>query len=120
MEELYSQELRTPPLPLVALVGVTELHSVISSYLHAEPVPINTLALPDFSKASVFGGKERKSVDMKAPPPLLPPFGILKIDWLRKHRTKVPAVVVVLLTREEIYGDPSQWLQVCNNLDTIK
>ena len=44
----------------------------------------------------------------------------LKIDWLRKHRTKVPAAVVVLLRREEIYGDPSQWLQVCNNLDTIK
>lgn len=116
MEELYSEELRTPPVPLVALVGVSELHSTISSYLHMEVLPINALALPDFSKVAVIGGKERKPIDARLPPPV----GILKIDWLWKHRTRVPAALVVLLSRDEVYGDPAQWLQVCTNLDNIK
>eukprot|EP00250_Pteridium_aquilinum_P016026 c22902_g1_i1 orf=394-4026(-) len=116
MEELYPEELRTPPMPLAALVGLPELHSTISSYLHKESLPINTLALPDFSKIAVLAGKERKPADAKLPPPV----GIFKIDWLRKHRTRVPAALIVLLGRDEVYGDPAQWLQVCTHLDNIK
>ncbi|KAI5057496.1 hypothetical protein GOP47_0027511 [Adiantum capillus-veneris] len=116
MEELYSEELRTPPMPLAALVGVPELHSTISTHLHMEALPINILALPDFSKISVLTGKERRPADAKLPPPL----GILKVDWLRKHRTRVPAALVVLLSRDEVYGDPAQWLQVCTHLDDVK
>ncbi|MCO5583570.1 hypothetical protein L7F22_037481 [Adiantum nelumboides] len=115
MEELYPEELRTPPMPLAALVGLPELHSTISTYLHMEALPINILALPDFSKISVLAGKERKPADAK----LLPPLGILKIDWLRKHRTRAPAALVVLLSRDEVCGDPAQWLQVCTHLDNI-
>lgn len=81
-----------------------------------QQLPINTLALPDFTKVAVIGGKERKAADARLPPPV----GILKIDWLWKHRTRVPAALIVLLTREEVYGDPAQWAQVCTNLDTIK
>lgn len=37
-----------------------------------------------------------------------------------KHRTRVPAVVAALFSREHVYGDPAQWLQVCTNLDNLK
>ncbi|CAM6085659.1 unnamed protein product [Calypogeia fissa] len=112
----YPEELRTPPMPLVALVGMHELHSMISLSLQSEQPPLNTLAIPDFSKVAVVGGKERKAVDARMPPPV----GILKADWLAKHRTRSPAVLAVLLDREQVYGDPIQWLRVCENIDTIK
>lgn len=110
------EELRTPPVPLVALVGCPEYHGAISLYLHREQPPLNTLALPDFAKLPIIGGKERKPVDARMPPPL----GILKADWLTKHRTRMPAVLAVLLDRDQVYGDPTQWLEVCTNLDNIK
>lgn len=112
----YPEELRTPPMPLVALVGMPDLHSTISMSLQAEQPPLNTLAIPDVSKVAVIGGKERKAVDARMPPPV----GILKADWLAKHRTRSPAVLAVLLDRDQVYGDPAQWLQVCANIDTIK
>ncbi|KAG6552262.1 hypothetical protein Mapa_006112 [Marchantia paleacea] len=112
----YPEELRTPPMPLVALVGMPELHSAISMSLHTEQLPLNTLAIPDIAKISIIGGKERKAVDARMPPPV----GILKADWLAKHRTRSPAVLAVLLSCDQVYGDPAQWLQVCSNIDIIK
>jgi hypothetical protein len=110
------EELRTPPVPLVALVGCPEYHGAISLYLHREQPPLNTLALPDFAKLPILGGKDKKPVDARMPPPL----GILKADWLTKHRTRMPAVLAVLLDRDHVYGDPTQWLQVCTHLDHVK
>lgn len=114
MEE-YPDELRTPPVALVSLVGYSDLHASISTHLHTEQPPINTLALPDFSKVSVIARnkKERTSVSS-------PPVGILKRDWLLKHRTKVPAVVGALFSSDHVSGDPAQWLQVCTDLESLK
>ncbi|KAK1361901.1 Trafficking protein particle complex subunit 11 [Heracleum sosnowskyi] len=114
MEE-FPEELRTPPVALVSLVGYNDLHASISTHLHTEQPPINTLALPDFSKISVISKnrKERTSVS-------LPPVGILKRDWLLKHRTKIPAVVGALFYSDHISGDPAQWLQVCTDLENLK
>ena len=53
MEE-YLEELRTPPMTLISIVGCPELHTTISKHLHSEQPPINTLALPDFTKISLF------------------------------------------------------------------
>ncbi|XP_052196594.1 uncharacterized protein LOC127803957 [Diospyros lotus] len=114
MEE-YPEELRTPPVALVALVGCAELHTAISTHLHSGQPPINTLALPDFSKISVFGKAP------KVPPSdSAHPAGILRRDWLLKHRTRVPAVVAALFSSDHISGDPAQWLQVCTDLDNLK
>jgi len=113
MEE-YPEELRTPPVPLIAVVGYTELHSSISAHLHSQKPPINTLALPDFSKISVIG---------KTPKPGgsdSPPGGILRRDWLLKHRTKIPAVVAALIPSDQVSGDPAQWLGLCTLLDQLK
>ncbi|KAF8409877.1 hypothetical protein HHK36_002395 [Tetracentron sinense] len=112
--EDYAEELRTPPVSLVSLVGCPELHATISSYLHSEQPPINTLALPDFSKISVMARTQKETLDSGHP------GGILKRDWILKHRTRVPAVVAALFTSDHVSGDPAQWLQVCTDLENLK
>lgn len=110
--EDYPEELRTPPVTLISLVGCPDLHSLISTHLHSEQPPINTLALPDFSKISIMARSPAKTLG--------PSFGgILKRDWLLKHRTKVPAVVAALFSSHHISGDPAQWLQVCTDLENL-
>lgn len=49
-----------------------------------------------------------------------PPPGVLKREWLAKHRTRVPAVVAAFFGDEQVYGDPAQWLQVCTDLENLK
>jgi len=46
--------------------------------------------------------------------------GILKRDWLLKHRTRVPAAAAAMFSSDDVGGDPAQWLQVCNDLDNLK
>uniref|UniRef100_A0A6N2N2Y9 Trafficking protein particle complex subunit 11 domain-containing protein n=1 Tax=Salix viminalis TaxID=40686 RepID=A0A6N2N2Y9_SALVM len=112
MEE-YPEELRTPPVALVSLVGCAEHHSLISSFLNAEQPPINTLALPDFSKITHLLSKPTRSdPDNNG--------GILKRDWLLKHRTRVPAVVAALFSSDHVAGDPAQWLRVCTDIENLK
>ena len=87
MEE-YPEELRTPPVTLASLVGCPELHTLISTHLMSAQPPINTLALPDFSKIHLFNKKSTDSTDSTtatSPSPIV--AGILKRDWLLKHRT---------------------------------
>ncbi|KAL1820489.1 hypothetical protein ACET3Z_015358 [Daucus carota] len=114
MEE-YPEELRTPPVALVSLVGCSDLHASILTHLHTEQPPIHTLALPDFSKISLFAKAHKERTSMSAPP-----VGVLKKDWLLKHRTKIPAVVGALFSSAHISGDPAQWLQVCTELENLK
>lgn len=109
MEE-YPDELRTPPVSLVSLVGCQDLHTAISTHLHSEQPPINTLALPDFSKISVIEKKQKDNQPIGGHP-----GGIIKRDWLLKHRTRVPAVVAALFSSDHVSGDPAQWLQKCNS-----
>ncbi|KAK7360369.1 hypothetical protein VNO77_02357 [Canavalia gladiata] len=119
MEE-YPEELRTPPVTLVSMVGCPELHSLISTHLLTEQPPINTLALPDLSKIHLFKKKrDPDSVATSSSPSHLV-NGILKRDWLLKHRTKVPSVFAALFPSHHVFGDPAQWLQVCSDLDSIK
>ncbi|KAL3615865.1 hypothetical protein CASFOL_040159 [Castilleja foliolosa] len=113
MEE-YPEELRTPPVALSCVVGCPEVHGLIAAHLHSQQPPMNTIALPDFSKISLI-------------PPKKPPrensetvVGIIKRDWLTKHRTRIPAVVATLFSSSDVSGDPAQWLQVCTDLENLK
>ncbi|KAG4951880.1 hypothetical protein JHK85_045747 [Glycine max] len=120
MEE-YPEELRTPPVTLASLVGCPELHTLISTHLMSAQPPINSLALPDFSKIHLFNKKSADSTDSitaTSPSPIV--AGILKRDWLLKHRTKLPSVLAALFPSHHLLGDPAQWLQVCSDLDSIK
>ncbi|KAL0417402.1 UNVERIFIED_CONTAM: hypothetical protein Sradi_1153700 [Sesamum radiatum] len=113
MEE-YPDELRTPPIALACLVGCAEVHGLITSHLHSQQPPINTIALPDFSKISLIPPKKppRESSE--------PAAGIFRRDWLSKHRTRIPAVVAALFSSHDVSGDPAQWLQVCTDLENLK
>ncbi|CAH8352212.1 unnamed protein product [Eruca vesicaria subsp. sativa] len=119
----YPEELRTPPVSLVALFGCSELHSSITTHLHSQQPPINALAFPDFSHLPLLLAPHQTSSftdPLSDSSPTLPTSGILKRDWLLKHRTKVPALVAAFFPSTHIFGDPTQWLQVCSNLDTLK
>ncbi|KAG7535864.1 Trafficking protein particle complex subunit 11 [Arabidopsis thaliana x Arabidopsis arenosa] len=130
MEE-YPEELRTPPVSLVALFGYSELHASITKYLHSQQPPINALAFPDFSHISLLlahddqisrtsSFRDPLSVTDSSSPIPSRCGGILKRDWLLKHRTKVPALVAAFFPSHHIFGDPTQWLQVCSDLDSLK
>ena len=112
--EDYAEELRTPPVSLVCLVGYPELHHTVSTFLHSEQPPVNTLALPDFSKISLMARTHKEALDSTQQ------GGILKKEWLLKHRTKIPAVVAALFGSDHVFGDPAQWLQVCTDLENLK
>lgn len=111
MEE-YPEELRTPPVPLISLVGCPDYHPLISKYLLGEQPPINTLALPELSKFLLLIAQK----DSNKPPNQ----GIIRRDWLVKHRTRIPSVVAALFTSEQLSGDPIQWQQVCSDLENLK
>ncbi|CAL0313231.1 unnamed protein product [Lupinus luteus] len=115
MEE-YPEELRTPPLTLTSILGYPQLHSLISTHLLSCQPPINTLALPHFSKINLFNTKTHQSYD----PSTTLVGGILKRDWLLKHRTQIPSVVAPIFPSQHVFGDPAQWLQLCSDLDSIK
>ncbi|KAE8726536.1 RNA-binding protein 24-like isoform X1 [Hibiscus syriacus] len=111
MEE-YPEELRSPPVALVALVGCSEQHGAIITHLLSQQPPINTLALPEFAQLTHLLQRSSSSYS--------PPTGFLKRDWLAKHRTKIPAVVAAFFSWDHVSGDPAQWVQVCSDLDDLK
>jgi hypothetical protein len=115
--EDYPEELRTPPVSLVSIVGCPEMHGPISTALSSQQPPMNTLALPDFAKTNVLSRTARNR-DPLAPPQAV--SGILKKDWLLKHRTRVPAVVAAMFRADQVSGDPAQWLQACSDLENLK
>ena len=55
--EFYPAELATPPLALVALLGLPDLHSKIGNYLRSNHrPPINSISVPEPSGAGrIFG-----------------------------------------------------------------
>ncbi|KAH7514811.1 hypothetical protein FEM48_Zijuj11G0130200 [Ziziphus jujuba var. spinosa] len=114
MEE-YPEELRSPPVSLVAVVGCGELHQAITTHLHSQQPPINSLALPDVSKISFLISPKPKTDSSSSGA-----VGILKRDWLQKHRTRIPSVIAALFTSDRISGDPAQWLQLCSDLEELK
>ncbi|PON44825.1 Foie gras liver health family [Parasponia andersonii] len=120
--EDYPEEMRSPPVSLVAVAGCPELHQAISAHLHSLQPPINTLALPDLSKISLLIAPNPKDDQSSNPDPVASSgsAGILKRDWLLKHRTKIPAVVAAFFSSDCVSGDPAQWLQLCSDLDNLK
>jgi len=96
MEE-FPKELRSPPIPLVALVGAQHLHEKMVEVLHQ-------CALLTGAKRCKFMSVD---YDFEIPPkktrlsPKPPPIGILKRTWLSKICSKCPAVCVVCFDSNE-------------------
>ncbi|KAG2485655.1 hypothetical protein HYH03_015627 [Edaphochlamys debaryana] len=113
----YPQEHRTPPLPLVALIGCSELHREISDYFiqhHRPPLVFHGSNEPlEQFVARAFGPKKQSPL-VGGPLP-----GILKADWFAKHRGKKPAMVVALVERRELDGDPSTWNRMMYGLKQL-
>jgi len=92
--EDYPREVRTSPLPLVALVGATHLHAQLVEALHE-----GAMAMVQQKRMRYLSF----DYDYQIPPckrggkdsPSYIPEGILKRRWLRKVCDELPAVVVV-------------------------
>ncbi|KAK3279876.1 hypothetical protein CYMTET_12260, partial [Cymbomonas tetramitiformis] len=113
----YPEELKTPPLALVALLGRPDLHNPIKDFLlNEQRPPICSIGAAELSSTiNIFGEPkvhtERKIVEVA---------GILKSGWLAKHRQRCPAVAVAFFDRESLLGDPTSWQTSCQQLDTIR
>ncbi|GAX76923.1 hypothetical protein CEUSTIGMA_g4370.t1 [Chlamydomonas eustigma] len=119
VQSLYPLEYRTPPLPLVALVGCNEAHKDVADFfVHQLKPPLvslfTTAEATEQFVARNFGPGKRG-----LPPSVEPPPGILKADWLSKHRGKKPAVALVLVPRQDIDGDPSSWSRMLQLLRLV-
>ncbi|KAK9861708.1 hypothetical protein WJX84_003672, partial [Apatococcus fuscideae] len=114
--EFYPAELATPPLALVALLGLPDLHSKIGNYLRSNHrPPINSISVPEPSGAGrIFG--ERKPLLTSG----VSALGILKADWFVKHRQRRPGVAAVLFERSAVVGDPAGWQRVCSQLEGVR
>nr|XP_043615087.1 trafficking protein particle complex subunit 11 [Erigeron canadensis] len=109
--EDYGEEVRTPPVTLVSIVGGDQhVQTTILTHLHSQQPPINTLALPDFSTISQLLLSKSQKKDFEDEHQLPSEFsktGIIKRDWLSKHRTKVPAVVACLFDAADLLLAPN-------------
>ncbi|GJP38052.1 hypothetical protein CLOM_g22485 [Closterium sp. NIES-68] len=114
--DAFPEELLTPPVPLVALLGVPELHVLIAQHLQAQSPPVASVFVPDRADAAEVSGKERRPADAKCAPPL----GILKAEWVKKHRERIPAAAVVLVEKALLCGNAGEWQTVCAEIDQIK
>ena len=112
----YPEELLTPPVPLVALVGMPEIHLQVSTFLSANQPSIVSISILDPQEATILAGKEKRPLEARLPPPV----GIIKSGWLKKHREKSAGAVALFLDRDLVHGDPGQWLAVCAEIDAIK
>ncbi|KAG2431817.1 hypothetical protein HXX76_009311 [Chlamydomonas incerta] len=112
----YPQEHRTPPLPLVALLGCPELHREIGDFFiqqHRPPLVFHGSNEPIEQFVSrAFGPKKQLVL-------LGPVLGILKSDWFAKHRGKKPAMAVALVERRDLEGDPSTWNRLVYGLKLV-
>ena len=78
------------PLPLVALVGETELHNALTSRKPApDELHARYLSLPDDTKQLDYAGSSSQETSV-----------VLKRDWLRKHTYVVAAVIALWFTWE--------------------
>ncbi|GIM12975.1 hypothetical protein Vretimale_16160, partial [Volvox reticuliferus] len=113
----YPQEHRTPPLPLVALLGCPELHRDIGDYFiqhHRPPLVFHGSNEPlEQFVSRAFGPKKRVALTVGPLP------GILKSDWFAKHRGKKPAMAVALVERRDLEGDPTTWNRMIYGLKLI-
>jgi len=119
VQNYYPLEYRTPPLPLVALIGCPEVHKDVADFfVHQLRPPLvslftSTEPTEQFLSRNFGPGKQASST---APTP----SGILKAEWLAKHRGKRPAVAVALITRQELEGDPSSWTRMLYTLKLVR
>ena len=142
---LVAEELKTPPLGLVALLGRSDLHPAVGEHLRSElRPPLNAMGSGDLAAAPrVIGVRRRNAVSAGVPPdpaaaaalaqlqPQAPPIdgavavqggigGILRVGWLAKHRQRRPAVALAFLPYEDVAGDPNAWMALTKQLDAVR
>lgn len=109
-----------PPKPLVAVVGREDLSQAIQGELQEEEgsrASMETLYTPHCGLLPkvVSPRKERYGTDSNSRS-----YGsLIKKGWIEKQAKKRPAVVVCLLEKKYVAGDPNCWNDTCRTVDYI-
>ncbi|GMH39579.1 hypothetical protein BSKO_07477 [Bryopsis sp. KO-2023] len=113
----YPHELKTPPLPLVLLLGYPQLHAQLKGFLSGElRPPVQALTEPETAKVAKYFEQKKEPRTQQ-----YQPQGILKEGWLEKRRNQRPAVAAVFVKREDIaLSDPNRWRAVIQQLIHVK
>ncbi|KAL6759174.1 hypothetical protein V8C86DRAFT_1349583 [Haematococcus lacustris] len=117
-------EQRTPPLPLIALVGCPEYHKDVSDYFVSQlKPPLVSLSANEPVEQFVhrYFGPSKSAASLNAASwNSRPNSGILKTDWLAKQRGRRPAVALVLLERGELEGGPGALNRLLPTLKAVR
>ena len=109
-----------PPKPLVAVVGREDLSQAIQGELQegeGRRASMETLCTPHCGLLPkvVSPRKERFGTDSNSRS-----YGsLIKKGWIEKQAKKRPAVVVCLLEKKYVAGDPNSWNDTCRTVDYI-
>eukprot|EP01116_Phalansterium_solitarium_P006941 TRINITY_DN1937_c0_g1_i2.p1 TRINITY_DN1937_c0_g1~~TRINITY_DN1937_c0_g1_i2.p1 ORF type:complete len:1217 (+),score=224.88 TRINITY_DN1937_c0_g1_i2:112-3762(+) len=113
--DVYPAALRETPRPLVALVGFSAIHAALEKCSRTQSPNDGVGFLSFKSSSSLPIGKKkekRTSLDVSS--------GILKANWLEKHRNVVPACVCVLLKWDDEKSWRAQENDQVHEIDALK
>ena len=138
--DILPSELKTPPLGAVALVGLPSVHASISAHLRSElRPPLHSISVASVDAAAQLfparkpkpGGENAPQVrgltpasraaalDGCAAAQVLPLSGVLRADWLTKHRQHRPALAVVFFQRDAV-GSGATHAALCAQLEAVR
>ena len=112
----FPPELSTPPLPLVALLGVPPAADAVVSHLRTgrRPPLTSVVAVDAGAAARLFPARKPAAADPDAV------AGVFKAEWYGKHRTRRPAVAALLVARGDVASGAAAWASTAAALDAVK
>jgi hypothetical protein len=119
----YGDELRHFPSPVLALIGCNNMHTPIVKNLSTRKdlygQEVSYYHVLSFENCGPSLFPDRKKERRQTYEGYIP-LGILKADWMNKHRKLLPSVVVLLYTWEEEKNWKNKENDICNDLDLVR
>jgi len=119
--EDYPEELRDFPVPLVALIGQTQLHNTLKKNLTTRK-DLQGKDVCSFNLLSLDAGAtfmDRRK-DKRTSYENYTPGGILKANWLYRQKNLIPSVAVLLLNWEVESNWKGKEIEYFQDYDSLK
>ncbi len=119
----YPDELRHFPSPVIAFVGSPSLHSAITKNLstrkdlYGQEVSYYHILSFDAAGPSLF--PDRKKERRQTYEGYIP-NGILKADWMNKHRKLIPSLILLFYVWDEDKNWRNKENDMCNELEMLR
>jgi hypothetical protein len=114
----YPEELRNPVVPVVALVGQHATHQIFEKNILTKTIyDVNT---PIFKLISLDTGTVPLKKEKRSNYDSYLPNGILKANWMHKHKCVLPAVIVLMCLWEGGAGWKENEAEICSQVASIQ